>query len=205
MIAEPLPGAVWLGECLMKTIVNLFEVILGSDEATKSLGLGAVAVRAVVLYAFGLVLVRLGKSRLMANSTALDVVVLIVLGSLLSRGINGSASVSSTMMASIVLVVCHWLLTSATARYHTVGTIVKGHARVLVADGQVDEKAIRHSHLSREDLQEGMRLNANVEDPAFVHRVYKERNGQISVVRQTPSPQVREEGRESMDTKPGGI
>jgi len=64
--------------------------------------------------------------------------------------------------------------------------MVKGHSEILVADGQVDEKAMRRSHISRDDLQEEMRLNGNVEDPALVYRAYKERSGQISVVRRPP-------------------
>ncbi len=103
----------------------------------------------------------------MGNATPMDVVVLMVLGSLLSRGINGSASLASTMIASAVLVACHWLLTWATVRYHAIGSLAKGYARVLVADGKVDEEALRKSHISRADLEEGMRLNGNIEDPAL--------------------------------------
>ena len=147
-----------------------------------------IVTKSVVLYAYGLLLARVGKSRPMGNATALDVIVVIVLGSLLSRGINGAASLASTMVASAALVGCHWLCTWATARSHAVGNFVKGHARLIVADGQMDLKTMRRSHLSPEDLREEMRLNGNVDEIAAVHRAYKERNGQISVVRQPAPP-----------------
>jgi uncharacterized membrane protein YcaP (DUF421 family) len=180
------------GETVMGTLGSLIQTVIGSDEPGERLAVGAVAGRAVVLYAYGLLLVRLGKSRLMGNATALDVVVIIVLGSLLSRGINGSASVASTMVASGVLVGCHWLSTWATVRSPAIGNVIKGHARVLVDDGQVDDQALRRSHLSPEDLEEGMRINGNVEELASVHRAYKERSGQISVVRRGAPPKVVE-------------
>ncbi len=128
----------------------------------------------------------------MGNATALDVVVVIVLGSLLSRGINGSASLSSTIAASASLVGCHWLATWATARYHAIGGIVKGHATLLVADGQMDDRAMRRSHISQDDLHEGMRINGNVDNLALVRRAYKERSGQISVVRHPGQPRIVE-------------
>lgn len=154
--------------------------------------LAFVAVRAAVLYGYGLLLIRVGKSRLMGNATALDVVVLVVLGSLLSRGINGSASLGSTMVAAAALVGSHWLLTWATARSHILGNIIKGRTRLLVADGRLDDEALRGSHLSRDDLHEGMRVNGNVDDIDLVHRAYKERSGQISVVRRAPQPKTIE-------------
>jgi uncharacterized membrane protein YcaP (DUF421 family) len=80
----------------------------------------------------------------------------------------------------------HWLLTWAAARSHALGNILKGHSRILVRDGRVDDDALRTSHLSRDDLYEGMRINGNVEDVELVHRVYRERSRQISVVRRAP-------------------
>jgi uncharacterized membrane protein YcaP (DUF421 family) len=174
----------------METIANLLQPILGNSGPPESPALWAVAARAVVLYVYGLLLMRIGKSRLMGNATALDVAVVIVLGSLLSRGINGTASLASTMVASAVLVGCHWLSTWATVRSHAMGNMIKGHTRLLVADGQVDEAALCKSHLSHEDLEEGMRINGNVEDLARVPRAYKERSGTISVVRRPPAPKV---------------
>ncbi len=162
----------------------------GSFDEVAAVAL--VALRALLLYLYGVVLIRFGKSRLMGNATALDVVVLIVLGSLLSRGINGTASVESTVVASAVLIACHWLLTWATARWHAIGNLLKGHLRLLVVEGEIDREALRSSHLSEEDLREGMRINAQTEDVALVRRVYKERSGQVTVVRRTPQPKVVE-------------
>lgn len=167
----------------MESMADVSQAILGVNQPGDVVDLGSVAVRAALLYVFGLLLIRLGKSRLMANATSLDVVVVIVLGSLLSRGINGSASVASTMTASAILIGCHWLSTRLTAHSHTLGGMTKGHAKLLVADGQVDDEALRSSHMSLEDLREGIRIAAGIEDLSLVHRAYKERNGQISVIR----------------------
>ncbi len=60
------------------------------------------------MYLAGLVVVRIGKSRLISRTTSLDVILGFILGSLLSRGITGHASISGTIVASAVIVAVHW-------------------------------------------------------------------------------------------------
>ncbi|MCE5267284.1 MAG: DUF421 domain-containing protein [Planctomycetaceae bacterium] len=157
--------------------------VFGGDAPVRPLAVGQVAARALVVYAIGLTMIRLAKSRLLGNATPLDVVLAVVIGSLLSRGINGAASISGTAAACAALVALHWLVTKLACRSHRFGNLVKGHCRLLVDNGQVQRAALERSHLSEADLLEELRLNANVDDLDRVERAYKERSGQISGVR----------------------
>lgn len=156
--------------------------LLGGDATQNSLSLAQVAARAFLVYVIGILLVRLGKSRMLSRATPLDILLGFILGSLLSRGINGSASLSSTFVASAVLVGIHWIITAAACRSHVLGQLIKGHCYVLIRDGEMDDKNMRHSHISEHDLIEALRLNANVEDVSLVAAAYKERSGDIGVV-----------------------
>jgi len=56
----------------------------------------------------------------------------------------------------------------------------------VVEEGRVLERNMRHSHISREDLMESLRLRG-VERVEDVKCAYKERNGEISVIRRAPA------------------
>jgi uncharacterized membrane protein YcaP (DUF421 family) len=100
---------------MLDNLSSWLEFVFGGDMPAKPLLLAQVAARAAVVYIVGLLLVRIGKSRLLSRATALDVILLVVVGSLLSRGINGSASLSGTITACAVLVALHSLITSVTS------------------------------------------------------------------------------------------
>lgn len=174
------------------SIEGFFIQIFGGDEPIAHLGWGQVAMRALAVYLISIVLVRIGKSRLISRVSALDVIVAFVLGSLLSRGITGSASISNTAVSCAVLIALHSLLTWLACYSHWLGKLVKGHCRILIRDGIVNSDNLRKSHLSEDDLLEELRLNANCEDIEQVKTAYKERSGEISVIKRNPSPQVVE-------------
>lgn len=173
---------------------DFLQTVFGGDVPQRPLELLQIAARAFLLYVFGLALVRIGKSRLMAHHTPMDILVAIILGSLLSRGVTGSASLSGTAVSSAVLVACHWILTWIACKSHAVGNVVKGHVKLLVSEGAIDWNAMRGSHISEEDLREGMRHNGNVDDLSRVKRAYKERSGEISIVRRSTEPRIVELG-----------
>jgi len=172
----------WL-QCVSGALAQIF----GGDYPSDRLEIHQVAARAAVVYLIGLIIVRIGKSRLISRLTALDVILGFILGSLLSRGITGHASISGTAVASAVLVFMHWLFTRLAYRWHAFGMFIKGHVRTLVIDGQLQYDAMRQSNLSEHDVMEELRLHG-VDDVSHVARAYKERNGEISVIKKKPSP-----------------
>jgi uncharacterized membrane protein YcaP (DUF421 family) len=94
--------------------------------------------------------------------------------------------------AVVTLVAVHWVLSALCCRSHALGNLVKGHTRLLISQGQVHWDNLRQSHISEHDLLELLRLNANLDDPSKVERAYKERSGDIGVVKRDDPPQVVE-------------
>ncbi len=171
-------------------MLRVLEVVFGGDEPVKPLGLLPAASRSVVVYLLGIAIVRAGKSRLTSRTTALDILLGFILGSLLSRAITGSAAMSTTAVAAATLVLAHWLLTKLSCWSHGIGKLLKGQPRRLIHEGQIDRDALRASNLSEHDLIEEVRLNGNLEDLKSVHAAYKERSGEISIVKQPTAPQI---------------
>jgi uncharacterized membrane protein YcaP (DUF421 family) len=160
--------------------------MFGGDRPEFSLTTAQLAARAGLVYLIGLAIVRLGKSRLISRATPLDVILGFILGSRLSRGITGHASLSDTLLTSAFLVAIHWLTTALSCRSEVFDRWIKGNSSVLIKDGQVLQENLRHSHLSDEDLREALRLNG-VLKLEEVESATKERNGEISVIKQAQS------------------
>src|SRR5215218_7578653 len=72
----------------------------GGELDSKDLGAAQMALRAAVVYAAMVVVVRLGKKRFMGQATAFDVILDIMLGSVASRAITGNAPLGPALAAA---------------------------------------------------------------------------------------------------------
>ena len=174
---------------LVQELGTILQQAFGGDVPIEPLSVYQVAARAALVYLAGLIVVRIGKSRLISRTTSLDVILGFILGSLLSRGITGHASISGTIIASAVIVAVHWVLTYIACRSHGFGNLLKGNPELVVENGRAHYKAMRHSHISDHDLIEQLRLRG-VDNLHEVRAAFKERNGEISVLTQKDPPQI---------------
>lgn len=147
-----------------------------------SLTVGQMAARAVVVYAVGLALVRLGDKRFIGKFSAFDVIMGIMIGSILSRAITTADAFFPILTAALFLVLMHYGF--AVLAYHSswFGDIVKGHTRTLVENGQINWDAMRGGHISEKDLRSALRENARTDEVSEVKQAILERSGNISVI-----------------------
>jgi uncharacterized membrane protein YcaP (DUF421 family) len=174
----------------MDAIVHATNTVLGLSLNPDDLGAGQMALRAVLVYVAGLIIVRLAKKRFMGRHSAFDSVLLVILGSVLSRAINGTAAFFETLGASLVLVGAHWVTGYAAYHSHRFGDAVKGYESELVRDGVVDETRMRKHHISEHDLDEALRLQGNTTQLSDVATAHLERSGDISVITRRRDPRV---------------
>lgn len=153
-------------------------------------GAGETAFRAVIIYTFALVLVRLGSRRFLSKATAFDVVVAIMLGSIMSRGIDESSPLFTIMVAGTVLIGMHWLFAFLSYRTEWFGSIVKGGRLLLIEDGKIQEKGMRRGNITRHDLTQAIRRRTKQTDPSKIKLAYLERDGEISVIPFKEEPQI---------------
>lgn len=156
---------------------------LGLSVESKYLTVLQLTLRAIVVFTAALLMLRLAHKRFFAAKNALDVLLTFILASTLSRAINGSAPFFPTLWVGFLLVLLHNGLTQLACRFHGFGKWVKGHAQVVVRDGQVDERVLARHHLSEHDLLEDLRSNGSTTDMSQVHLATLERSGDISVLR----------------------
>ncbi len=162
---------------------NAIEQLLGLGVDASALGLGHMAARTFVVFCFAVALIRVADRRLFGHAAGFDIVVAIILGSVLSRGINGQAAFFPTLGASALLVGLHHLLATLTFHSHWFSSIVKGRPHALVRNGKVHREHLRQNKITDEDLDEQLRLNANLAGIGDVEEARLERNGSVSVVK----------------------
>jgi uncharacterized membrane protein YcaP (DUF421 family) len=163
----------------------LFETIFGIQN---HLALSQECARAVLLFFYGLALLRLSGRRTFGQWSALDIVVSIMVGSALARTMTGSAPLPGTMAAAAVLVLLHVALSAIVARNETLSRLVEGGTITLARNGTLDEAA-RKSHLiSRSDLAEALRQQGvdGFLGMDNVKAIELEPSGKISVIKREP-------------------
>ena len=138
--------------------------------------------RAVVIFFYGVFLVRLAGRRVFGQWAPLDIVVSLIIGSNLSRALTGTVPLVQTLVASTVLVILHAAVSWLLVRVPALSPVVKGRAVRLVREGQVDHHAIRRNGLGQHDLEEALRTGG-AEGPEGVRGAWLERNGKVSVLK----------------------
>jgi uncharacterized membrane protein YcaP (DUF421 family) len=167
----------------MHHLLEVWRWALGLDASSpRDYSVLQSCLRAAVIYAAGMVILRVGEHRSLRRGGVFDVVLGFVLGSVLSRAINGSATLLPTLGVTVLLVGLHRLLAAAAFHSHRFGSLIKGDADVLVKDGRADGRVMRRYGISRRDLEEGLRLH-EVPKIEAAAEAWIERNGDISAIR----------------------
>jgi len=167
----------------MNTSSQLVETLLGIGVAPKQLTFLQVSVRGVIVFVAALMMVRLSSKRSLAEKTAFDAVLVVIIGSMLARVINGSEAFFPTLGTGFLLVVLHRLFGLAAYYSHTFGILIKGQPATLVQNGRMQRNNMFWNHISKHDLEEDMRLEANTDDLSKIQVARLERSGDISFIK----------------------
>jgi len=138
--------------------------------------------RALLIFAYGLALVRVAGRRVFGKWSALDIVVSVVVGSNLSRALTGSAPLFGTLAATTLLMALHWVLAQGAARSRWLSRLVEGRPIELGRDGEARPGAMRHNAISQADLEEALH-QSGVEQIAATRLVVLEPSGKITVLK----------------------
>jgi uncharacterized membrane protein YcaP (DUF421 family) len=146
--------------------------------------------RAVLVYGFLLLILRLTGKRQIGQMSPFDLVLLLVLSNAVQNSMNGGDNtVGGGFILAGTLVGCNALISLVTSRNRVAEKWIEGVPEVLVFDGKVMKKTMAGEGLSMDELKGAMRA-AGCDDVKDVHLATLELNGQISIVREdTPGGQ----------------
>jgi uncharacterized membrane protein YcaP (DUF421 family) len=138
--------------------------------------------RAILIFAYGLAIIRLAGRRVFGRWSALDIVISIIVGSNLSRALTGSAPLIGTLAATTLLMVMHWLFAQLASRSALMSKVVEGPSIQLGRGGTVDQHQLKRQSVSEADVQEALR-QAGVERLEQTRLLVLEPSGKISVLK----------------------
>ena len=151
-------------------------------ESKNDLTALQMSVRALIVFVYGLVLVRVAGRRIFGRWSALDIVVSVIIGSNLSRALTGNAGLGPVLASSTVLVAVHWGLAMALARSRRLSRLVEGKPIHLCEDGELDWALLKRRGLSEADIHEALR-QGGVSDARETKLITLEPSGKISILK----------------------
>jgi uncharacterized membrane protein YcaP (DUF421 family) len=144
--------------------------------------------RAILIFSYGLLLLRLSGPRMFGHWSALDIVTSIMVGSALARAMTGGAPLLGTMVAAAVMAILHVSLAHGVARSRWLAHVFEGKAVALIDHGRIDHQARKRNKISEADLREALRQE-DVDGEAHVGNVKAmmlEPSGKLSVIKIDP-------------------
>jgi uncharacterized membrane protein YcaP (DUF421 family) len=144
--------------------------------------------RAILIFVYGLLLLRVSGPRMFGRWSALDFVITIMVGSALARAMTGSAPLVGTMVAAAVMAFLHVTLAHCVARSSKLAHALEGKAVTLIDHGQIDHRARIWNKISEADLREALRQEGidGEEHIDNVKAMTLEPSGKLSVIKIDP-------------------
>jgi uncharacterized membrane protein YcaP (DUF421 family) len=161
------------------SLIDFFHSFLGENQ--HDILWWQMCLRAVIIFLYGLLLVRLFARRAFGEQTPLDIVVAIVIGSDLSRAMTGNAPFFPTLAATATIVIIFWIFGHCAARWHWFSRLVKGNSITLMENGKIDRGKMRRWGVSPGDLEEAGR-SSGIRALDRIRHAVLERNGKVSTI-----------------------
>jgi uncharacterized membrane protein YcaP (DUF421 family) len=139
-------------------------------------------VRAAVVYAFLLVLLRFTGKRQVGQLAPFDLVLLLILSNAVQNSMNGGDnSITGGLILATTLVGLNWCVGWLTFRSKRIEALVEGRPVLLVHNGAVDHKALRSVQMTMHELNASLRAGGCA-GPEEVRFAVLENNGKVAVI-----------------------
>ncbi|GAB3509840.1 hypothetical protein GCM10027400_12170 [Pseudoxanthomonas daejeonensis] len=138
--------------------------------------------RAVVVYAAVLVLVRLTGKRTVGQFTPFDLLLVVLLGNAVQNSLIGEdVSLLGGLILAATLLGLNWSVGFLTARSARADRWIEGEPVVLARDGEVLLRVLRRENVSRADFESAKR-KSECDDDAKIAIAVLETSGAITII-----------------------
>jgi uncharacterized membrane protein YcaP (DUF421 family) len=162
-----------------RAMLDLLDTIFGT---TNDVNAAQETARAVVVFVYGLLLVRVVGRRAFSKWSAVNIVVSVIVGSNLSRTLTGGAPLGGTLLATSVLMAIHFVLARSSSRSERVSRWVEGRALPLTREGRLQCDTLHQHNVSDADLAEALHT-AGLDSLDDARALILEPSGKISVLK----------------------
>ncbi len=150
---------------------------------TPDTSVALLVVRALVVYVFLLIALRVAGRRELAQMTSFDLVLLLIISNAVQNSLNaGDNSLTGGLVSAVTLLVANWVVGFATWRWRKVERLVQGRPVRIVTDGRVHLGALRSELLTLAELRSALRKQG-IMHVSDCKQVVLEPDGTLSAVR----------------------
>ena len=110
------------------------------------------ALRAALVYAALLAVVRMMGKRTIGNLNAFDLIVALIISEIADGPIFGDVPLVQALVALLTLALLHYFNAWISARNQTFDRFLGGSPRVLIRDGQIDHHALLQENINADEL-----------------------------------------------------
>lgn len=160
--------------------MNLLLQLFGEGKDLNALQMSS---RGVVMFFIALILIRISGRRSFGVRSPLDNIITISLGAVMSRAIVGASDFVPVVVCCFVIVLLHRLIGWLIANCKPFGRFIEGEKILLFEDGVFKKENMKKALVCQEDLMQGVRKSAMTEDMDKIEKVFMERNGEISAIK----------------------
>lgn len=139
-------------------------------------------IRAVVVYVFLVILLRISGKRQVGQLSPFDLVLLLVLSNAVQNAINaGDNTITGGIISASTLVGLNYVVGWLTFRFKKIEGIVEGRPVVLIHHGQIIHAAMKEVMMTVHELNNALRAEG-VTSPEEVLVAVLENSGKITVI-----------------------
>ncbi|QXI24908.1 MULTISPECIES: DUF421 domain-containing protein [Pseudomonas] len=143
--------------------------------------------RALAMYLALMVLFKIAGRRSLAELTTFDFVLLMIIGEATQQALLGDDfSLTNAILVIITLIAIDVGFSLLKQRSSWVSRLIDGEPTIIVENGKLLHRRLRHARLVEADVMEAARSSQGIETIDQIKFAIIERNGKISVIRQDP-------------------
>lgn len=147
-------------------------------------------VRTIAVYVGILLIIRIAGKRLMAQMNSLDLVVVLLLSNVVQNAVIGDdSSLAGGLLGAVVLVVVNSLLDRLAQVLPVLDWLLNGRSTEVVRDGKVDDAALVHLGMTRQELVNALQQQG-VEEASDVESAHMEPGGTLTLRKRPGSSSV---------------
>ena len=137
--------------------------------------------RAVIVYAFLLIILRLTGRRQVGQLAPFDLVLLLVLSNAVQNAMNaGDNSLLAGIILSVTLISLNMIMANVTWRWRKIEALIEGKPRLLVHNGKLVHEGLARERITKHEMMAALR-EAGASRLEDVQTAVLETNGHISV------------------------
>ena len=139
-------------------------------------------IRAVVVFGFLLLLLRMSGKRQIGQMTPFDLVLLLVISNAVQNSMNGGDnSITAGLILAATLVGIDVVLGRLAFRSRKLEQLLEGRPVILIHGGKIDQRALDEVQMTPHDLQAALRASG-CSGPEQVRFAVLETSGRVSVI-----------------------